>query len=77
MNECKANVSDDTYPFYIGGKLLNLKWLKMVFLTIPHISCPVCDMPAATIASVSPKEFAENLPTSTLISTVLSRKCAS
>ena len=42
-----------------------------------HISCPVCDMPAATIASASPKEFAENLPTSTLISTVMSRKCAS
>lgn len=42
-----------------------------------HVSCPVCEMPAATVSNMSAKEFAENLPTSTLISTLMSRKCAS
>lgn len=42
-----------------------------------HVSCPVCEMPSTSLTNISAKEFAENLPSSTLVSTVMSRKCAS
>lgn len=46
-------------------------------MSTTHVVCPVCEMPSSSISHISAKTFSENLPSSTLVSTILSRKCAS